>query len=83
MSTSGRGMQPVASSASLTSLHSVASVSSLSSLGGGDSEIAEDDPNFDEMVRERQARKDEKARIAADKAAKRAEIKKVRFSKRF
>jgi len=72
---------------SMTSMATVSSMASLSSLGGGESdgvEQADLDPEaLEEQLKHKNARRAEKERIAAEKAAKKAEKAKLRFARKF
>lgn len=84
------GLPPVPS---MQSLPSVSSVASLSSMGGQSDSTAADglgpdgeelDPEaLEAQLQEKAARKFDKDRIAIEKANKKAERAKLRYSKRF
>ncbi|PRW20411.1 elongation factor EF-3 isoform B [Chlorella sorokiniana] len=71
------GMHAAASTASLASLATVSSVASLASLGGSD-----DGELDEEALKAKQAKREEKLRAAAEKAAKREAAKKLKFARR-
>ena len=71
---------------SMASMASVSSMASLSSLGGADSEneFADMDPEqMEEALRQKASKRLEKERIAAEKAAKKAERAKLKFARKF
>ena len=84
------GVPPVPSMQSLPSVSSMASISSMG--GASDSTVADglgpdgeelDPEALEAQLQEKAARKAEKDRIAADKALKKAERAKLKYSKRF
>ncbi|KAL4852769.1 mRNA export factor elf1 [Chlorella vulgaris] len=76
------GMAAGASTASLASMATVSSVASLSSMAGSEGTGEEDGELDEEKLREKQAKRDEKIRAAAEKLAKREAAKKLKFSRR-
>ena len=84
-----QGIQAAPSSMSLASLATVSSAASLSSLGGGvdsagdDGEGDEDGELDEEALAEKQRKREEKLRKAADKAAKMELKKKLKFARRW
>lgn len=84
----GQQMSEIPSVQSLASLTTVSSVASLSTLGGGDSEPFDDDDDDDpqaleEKLKAKEERRIKKERLAAEKAAKKAEKARLKFLKKF
>lgn len=81
----GGNLPEVPSVASMASMTTVSSVASMSTLGGDSDIIDEDlDPEaLEQALKAKQARRDEKERLAAEKAAKKAEKARKRYLKKF
>ena len=83
----GQMISEIPSVQSLASMTTVSSMASMSSLGGGDSEAFDEDDDDPAALEERLKAKEEKRikkeRLAAEKAAKKAEKARLKFLKKF
>lgn len=79
----GQGLSEVASMASLASVSSVASLSTMSTGGESVDDGDEDPEAMEEKLKLKASKRADKERLAAEKAAKKAEKAKLRFSKKF
>ena len=83
----GQMISEIPSVQSLASMTTVSSMASMSSLGGGDSEAIDEDDDDPAALEERLKAKEEKRikkeRLAAEKAAKKAEKARLKFLKKF
>ena len=79
----GGALHDVASTVSLASMTTVSSVASLASLDTGDGEEDDEDPAaMEERLKKKEAARIKKERLAAEKAAKKAEKALLKYRKR-